>query len=575
MAAPRVARNRLSPTANLLRNSRLFSLPKPLPRPNVGETTGAGVTKASDSATLPYPTHQAITTTKSSLARGDWGLKRNLPARSHLLQTSDPVLRITQLDTIEDVTDFDSAADHVRTRQKWEEMSVPLLRHKASADVTSATPHSAFEYRDDVTSYRKEGLDQSGLNLRALRQNKRTREYIQSKNPGREVPFTPHQPPPPTAEVHNSRRWKHDGPWLPGQGANEFTAYLNKEIGKRRNEFNEHLVEFVKNKIYTTRQLTADRSGDIPPMDAAEAQAWQTAREKEWATITQEQIDAGIKALRKETAINPLGSKLVTELITPFLRLPLVQQKNRVYQQHGTGERREYENNIIDPERAPTSTHPSAGLGYLRSRSYLASHPILGPQANPAPVTSRVLQPRTTAFNRDSRARLGVGGFVAMDPYSAEASKNPNASSHLKRDVEVIDIDTPGGKKIMVQPKYGGVSNDGRVHLHVMRSTGPEIRVAMGELEDAPPPLESKQESIDIGNRKKGFTFAKKDVRSGIKELDELSAAGRARAGQEDAPHELSAMSEQGRQFQDFLQSPGRGEPGPGFPGVADALRSE
>lgn len=562
MAVPRVARNRLSPTANLLRNSRLFSLPNPLPRPNVGKTTGAGNTKASDSATLPYPTHQAITTTKSSLARGDWGLKRNLPARSHLLQTSDPVLRITQLDTIEDVTDFDSAADHVRSRQKWEEMSVPLFRHKASGDVTAATPHSAFEERDDITAYRPEGLDQRGLSLRALRQNKRTREYLQSKNPDREVQFMPSRPPPVDAEVHNSRRWKHDGPWLPGQGANEFMAYLNKEIGKRRNEFNEHLVEFAKNRIYTTRMQTANSSGDIAPLDETEALAWQRARERQWATITQEQIDAEIKALRKETAIDPLKSKLVTELITPFLRLPLVQQKNRIYQQTGTGE---YENSIIDPEHAPTSTHPSAGLGYLRSRSYLSSHPILGPQANPAPVASRVLQPRQAAFNRDNRARLGVGGFVAMDPHSAEKSSNkPDHQSN--RDVEYIDINTPGGKKIMVKPVYGGVDNDGRVHLHVMRSTGPEIRIARGELEDLAPPLEQSQEQnfdLDIGNKKKGLRFANRGVKSGIPALDQLSAAGR-NAGEKGAAHELSATSEAGRQFQDFLQSPGTVQPGPG-----------
>ena len=123
-----LSRQSLSPTANLLRNSRLFSLPNPLPRPPVSETYGAGISKASDTATLPYPTHQAIATTKSSLARGDWGLKRPIPSRSHIVQTSDPVLRITQLDTIEHVTDFDSAADHVRTRQKWEEMGMPMMK---------------------------------------------------------------------------------------------------------------------------------------------------------------------------------------------------------------------------------------------------------------------------------------------------------------------------------------------------------------------------------------------------------------------------------------------------------------
>lgn len=556
MAVPRVTRNRLSPTANLLRNSRLFSLPNPLPRPVVGETTGAGVQKASDSATLPYPTHQAITTTKSSLARGDWGLKRNLPARSHLLQTSDPVLRITQLDTIEDVTDFDSAADHVRTRQKWEAMSAPILRHAASRDVTSSTPPSAFESRNDITSYRKEGLDESGLFLRALKVNKRARELLQSKNGGREVQFTPFQPPPVTGEVHNTRRWKHDGPWLPGQGANEFMAYLTKEIGKRRAEFNEHLVEFVKNEIYTTRQLAAARSGDIAPIDAAEAQAWQQAREKEWATITQEQIDAGIKTLRKETANNPLGSKLVTKLITPFLHLPLVQQKNKTYQRGET----EYANFVIDPEHAPTSTHPSAGLGYLRSQAYLTSHPVLGPQANPAPVASRVLQPRMTAFNRESNARLGVGGFVVHDPFSSNNQNNkPRADRPV--DVESIDLTTPGGKKIFVRPRYAGVSNDGRIHLRVARSTGPEIQVAQGHLDEVAPAREAQAQdfALDLGG-KKGFAFARKGQRSGVRELDELTA--RRVPVAEDAAQELSATGEQAMQFQEFIQSPGRARPG-------------
>ncbi|KAF1922530.1 uncharacterized protein M421DRAFT_426824 [Didymella exigua CBS 183.55] len=549
MAVPRVTRNRLSPTAHLLRNSRLFALPNPLPRPVVGETTGAGVTKASDSATLPYPTHQAITTTKSSRARGDWGLKRNLPARSHLLQTSDPVLRIAQLDTIEDVTDFDSAADHVRTRQKWEQMAVPMMRHVAGPDVTGPAPPSAFEPRDDTTSYRRAGLDESGLFLRALRENKRAREYRQWRAEGREQQFTPFQPPPVSGDVHNTRRWKHDGPWLPGQSADDFSAYLAKEIAKRRREFNEHLVEFVKNEIYTTRQLAAARAGDLAPMDEAEAQAWQAAREKEWAAMTPDDVAAGIKALRKETALDPLRSKLVTKLITPFLRLPPVRDKNSRYQQHDS--RRDYDNYIIDPERAPTSTHPSAGLGYLRTRAYLASHPILGPQASPAPVTSRVLQPRLTAFSRDNYARLGVGGFVTLDQHLGQTGSRADHHA-VVRDVETIDITTPGGKKMPVNPLFAAVSNDGRVHLKVRRASGAEAAVARGALNDVTPPLEQAGQGIEFGSRRRGFKgFARPGEKSGVRALDELGAAGRA-----DGASELLETSAQARLFQDFVRAP-------------------
>ena len=157
-----------------------------------------------------------------------------------------------------------------------------------------------------------------------------------------------------------------------------------------------------------------------------------------------------------------------------------------------------------------------------------------------------------------------------MDPHSAEKSTNkPDHQSN--RDVEYIDINTPGGKKIMVKPVYGGVDNEGRVHLHIKRSTGPEIRIARGELEDLAPPLEQIQEQkfdLDIRNKKKGLRFANANVKSGIPALDELSAAGVGGsgrgAGTEGAAHELSAMSEQGRQFQDFLQSPGTVQPGSG-----------
>src|SRR5689334_15181708 len=108
-------RQSLSPTANLLRNSRLFSIPNPLPRPpaSVQFRDGAGVIKESETATRPFPTHQAIATTPKSAARGDWGLKRPLPVRSRLLQSGDPVVRVNALDTIEHITDFDSATDHV------------------------------------------------------------------------------------------------------------------------------------------------------------------------------------------------------------------------------------------------------------------------------------------------------------------------------------------------------------------------------------------------------------------------------------------------------------------------------
>ncbi|RMZ73360.1 Mitochondrial ribosomal MRP51 [Pyrenophora seminiperda CCB06] len=690
-----LSRQSISPTANLLRNSRLFSLPNPLPRPTVSENFRASVIKASDTATLPYPTHQAIATTKPSLARGDWGLKRPIPSRSHLVQVSDPVLRVTQLDTIEHVTDFDSAADHVRTRQKWEEMGVPLMKgmtQMRNPDFNGVPPSGAFEIRDDTTHYDTDmGLDEAGLYLKALknsmpserakaewetfhaqwkgkweekkaswtsrgwgeqltdfesaqekakqgrrqlldrhkrilkRESKAFRTHwatewaakkadwearglsspehperaaeatalkkqvsdaavalrkrwveekasLAGKTPARmpwlveftafeqeqedakralrqqiaATPFAPLNPPPVDPVVHNTRRWKHDGPWLPGMSADDFVAYLSKEISARKKEFKAYLTEYVKSEIYTSRRLAAkNNTEDMPPLDSQEAEAWQATKEKEWRNISPSEIEAGIKTLRKETASDPLSSKLVRKLIFPFLRVPTIKLKHSAYAMDES--RNDVNAYHFDQELAPLSTHPSAGLGYLRTKSYITNHPILGPQAKPAPITARILQARRTAAGRqEAYAKFGVAGFVANDQY-----RNTGGSYQVgAKDVETLDVDTPGGRKVFVQPLFASVSNDGRVHVKIMRSTGPEVDVARGELDDRPPARETMESDPlrNLGSM----------GRSGVKELDEMSG-------------EAAMLNQYLRSGSDA----GSGMPSEGFPGVSEALRGE
>ena len=624
-----LSRQSLSPTSHLLRNSRLFSLPNPLPRPPVSESFGAGITKASDTATLPYPTHQAIATTKASLARGDWGLKRAIPSRSHIVQTSDPVLRVTQLDTIEHVTDFDSAADHVRTRQKWEEMGVPMMKgmsYMRDQEWGNTPPPGAFEVRDDTTSYDTDmGLDEAGLYLQALKKSmpveraktewhvfnatwaekweakkatwrergwsnqladfeafqkeankakKQATQLSQGAPPSmpwyeeftafqeeqeaaknalkqRLSTFTPFTPPPVDPIVHNTRRWKNDGPWVPGMSADDFVAYISKEISGRKKEFNNYLVEFVKNEIYISRRFAASKSDQRPPMDMQEAEKWQAEQEKSWRNITKADINAGIKSLRRETATDPLTSKLVSKLILPFLKLPAMRLKNRNYAVDASS--RDFDTYAFDQSTAPLSTHPSAGLGYLRTKSYITNHPILGPQAAPTPIPARVVQARRTSARTEVYARLGVGGFVANDQFKSTDSNFASRAGNRReaKDVETIDVDTPGGKKLLVNPLFGSVTNDGRIHIKLLRSTGPEIAVARGELDDKPPVRENVDED-PLRDLSAGLG------RSGVKELDEMSG--------------------EAQKFSEFLESQrpqGRASPPKGFPGVGEALRGE
>ena len=616
------------------------------------------------------------------------------------MQVSDPVLKVSQLDTIEHVTDFDSAADHVRTRQKWEEMGVPMMKgmtQMRDQDLSGTPPSGAFETRDDTTSYDTElGLDEAGLYLKALRKSMpaerakaewetfnatwkekweekkaswrsrgwgerladfesaqqnatkgrlqlrtqhkkaykteskafRTRwaaewaakkadweargltnpehpervtetnalkkleskaaadlrkrwaekkaglagqtpasmpwlteftafeqEQEEAKKTLRQelaaVPFTPLTPPPVDPIVHNTRRWKHDGPWLPGMGADDFITYLCKQISGRKKEFQAYLTEYVKTEIYTTRRLAATKTGSQEmPLDPQEAEAWLAAQEKKWRHITPSEVQAGIKALRKETANDPLTSKLVRKLILPFLRLPAIKLKHSAYDRDAST--RDIDAYHFDQETAPLSTHPSAGLGYLRTKAYLTNHPILGPQAQPAPITARVIQARRTAMRTESYARLGVGGFVANDQFrSADSYQASRLHASSAKDVETIDVDTPGGKKILVHPLFASVSNNGRVHVKILRATGPEGAVARGELDDRPP----VREAVDSDPLRDLASLG----RSGVKELDEMSG-------------EAAALN-------DFLTSTGSGAgngmSGQGFPGVSQALRGE
>ncbi|PSN69420.1 hypothetical protein BS50DRAFT_341665 [Corynespora cassiicola Philippines] len=554
-------RQSLSPASNLLRNSRLFAIPNPLPRPAVGETSGSGSQKGSDSATTPYPTHQAITTTKSSLARGDWGLKRAIPARSRIVQTSNPVLRINQLDTIEHITDYDSAADHVRTREKFEELGIPMMRDLEfthGTGMTATKPKSAFEERADTTAYDSDkSLDDAGLFLEAIKESSRNNIKKAKKGKGK-AQFTPFTPPAPDAAPRDNRRWKHEGPWLPGMSADEFSDYVSRELLKRRGEFNGYLREYVKGEIYAQRKVAARKasaqSEEGMPLDAAEAEALNAKQEAEWSAISKEDIANGIRVLRREAALDPWHSNLVKKLIIPFLRLPPMKLQDVTYNQSAS----EY---VVNQKRftgdtTPLSTHPSAGLGYLRTNAHLANHPILGPQAKHTPVPARVVQPIETSTNKADYARLGVAGFVANDEWRAAASRTQNSRS----DVYNIDIHTPGGRKVPVHPQYAAVSNSGRIHLRLTRAVGAEVAVSRGELEDKPPAREfsSRDPLADLGGVGAAAPAAAGEDSAQAKDLQRLVEKLAKRREQKERKGEVPASE------------PFR--PGQGFEGVGEAV---
>ncbi|KAF2197093.1 hypothetical protein GQ43DRAFT_444535 [Delitschia confertaspora ATCC 74209] len=469
MSLGRVSRQSASPAANLLRNSRLFSLPSPLPKPSPSADTGSSTQGVSDTATLPYPTHQAIATTLSSLSRGDWGLKRNLPLKS-TANTSKPAIRFSAIDTIEQITDFESAQDHVRTVEKWEELNVPMLTHSIPQDATALKPRSAFERDLDITAGSDERtVDERTLLFQALKQ--RVRHTRSSKNVTNENGYEP-LPVKAATRRTNGTRWKFEGPWIPTMTASEFTRYVEKSVSERQTEFHAYVVEYVKHKLYNTRAAT-ERAQQDWPEDAEEARQLEDKLKVEWSKFDEKDIAATIQNLRKESLSDPINSELLQKLIIPFLGLPPIALKSTAYNVHTDRE--------FELQTSARTTHPSGGLGYLRTNAYLENHPILGPQASHTPVPARVVRPRRLPNSSTKMAKLGVAGVVTNQPPTARGGTGATAV------LQELNLDAPGGHKIWVDPKAGSVTRDGRISLDLQFADQVAVAVKKGETEEKIP----------------------------------------------------------------------------------------
>ena len=209
-----MASKQASPTGNLLRRSRLFSLPPPIRKRQTPNGNVIGST-ASSARSTPHPIYAAIETPPASLCRGDWGLKRPLPLKS-TTSTSTPVIRISKVDSNAHIVDFESASDHVQTLRKWQEMNIPVVKERAPKSVTTA--RGAFD-------------DDEERRVTTLRQT-------------------------------DSTRWRYHGPFLAGMEQGEFDAYLGATVKRRRKRFLHFLWAKVLQDHRTQLQREAGDAGE-------------------------------------------------------------------------------------------------------------------------------------------------------------------------------------------------------------------------------------------------------------------------------------------------------------------------
>lgn len=411
----------VSPGAALLRSSRMFSIPKPLPEPP-SSNLAIGDFK-SPTMTRHYPQYQSITTPHSSREKGDWGFKRPLPLKT-TMNTSTPLIRVKQVDSIESVTDFASAADHTLSLEKFQELRVAMTLPPKAFDKNSKRPLPRTDLA--LTSVFEEDLDFTDVR----------------QTPG------------------NDKRWKFQGPWLARMQEGDFINYLEKKVRPRRAEFRKLLKERLAAALTTRQNNTAKENGDPVPSTVYPSD------------ITEEQFTDFLRSLRSDRAT-------LYGLVSKFLDLAPLSHPIGIVQTIWNGG----DNGHESPwgKSGPPPSHPSAGISYLRTTSYMENHPVYGPQARRTPVLSRVVAPRPR--NGPGGAKLGVGGFITDVPagdseFNQRASNKGFGQKKMLAGILQLDTTTYGGAKAYVEPQHASVDPSGKVVVQLRGSDAESQLVA-------------------------------------------------------------------------------------------------
>ncbi|KAH8172111.1 mitochondrial ribosomal protein subunit domain-containing protein [Sarocladium implicatum] len=401
-----------SPGGQLLRTSRLFSVPKPLSEPQTN-AVNLGLNKSS-TMTKAYPTHQTFTTPKSSRELGDWGFKRPFPLRT-TTKSSTPLLRIKQVDTVENVTDFASAADLSLTLEKFQEMRVaPVL------------PDGNDRYGTPVEQ--RKGVFEEDMDITDLAKGEGT-----------------------------DRKWKFEGPWLARMDEGSFERYLNTAVRPKRQAFR-HLLKLRLLEDKNRAQASLAQENGRPPPEPLELES-----------IAEGEFFEYLRTLRNHRPT-------LYTLVADFLDLaPLTTPVGIV----------DSLKLILDdyqPRKSPYGisgaprTHPSAGLGYLRTNAVMENHPVFGPQRHRTPVQARILYPKSGT----EPAKLGVGGMVTEAPRGDNSYNTRYGAQRRMAGVDRLDVSTRGGAKGWVEPQGVVIDPSGSAVLQI-KEANQEARFVASE----------------------------------------------------------------------------------------------
>lgn len=400
----------MSPGGSLLRASRMFSLPQAIPSPP-GDYQAA-TSYNSETATQAFPTLQTVTAPETFRQRGDWGFKRNFPLRS-TAKTSTPYLRVKQVDSMEHVTDFASAADHTLSLEKWQEMNIAITLPHFIPESATATiahidtkPESVFESKYDFT---------------ALDSDKKTKA--------------------------GQMRWKYGGPWLGNMTEGEFQKYIKNVVRPRKTEFRQFLRERLAVRLTKDKDHAANDGGSTAALEAVQ--------QVQPGDITEEQLTDYLRELRQDRYS-------LYDLVGEFLDLapiePASHEPQDVLGKLAPNQKKTLERENPYALHGPPITHPSAGLSYLRTSAYIDNHPAYGPLRYHPPVKGRVFVSSGDVSSMGKSGTLGVGGFVVGNKKLEKGVRHTGTHN--------FDASAQGGQKLWAQIYSAQVNSQGRVLLH-------------------------------------------------------------------------------------------------------------
>lgn len=482
-----MAAARISPAANLLRNSRLFAIPAAVALPAV-EPSSEPVSH-SDSATTPYPTRAALESPWSSLNQGDWGLKRALPIKT-TTKSGTPLVRFQRgIDTPEHVVDFESAADHVLTLRKYQELNLrvtlPAPRTKRAA-LNGPQRTSAFDAQGDHTTEQpiahhttQSWLDESP-SQRAERMPQHLKESIlrtQKERNQDDVQSTQSQPQSQTLvrSEEELRRWRYSGPYLAGLNGLEFDAFLKTITREKKAAFR----EMIKNDL-VERQAAQQR------MKALE-EGQTDALLQEPFEPTEDDVTSHMRYLRSEPSkFGPLIAKFFDLADGPN---PTQMKDPWHYGRHTIAA-------DLYKESGPPRTHPSAGLSYIKLDTSVRNDPATGPRANRAPVAARLLKSRQIEHNRHIPT-VGVAGFVVGQPESIGFQDQDQKWQPVEN-----------GPKLVVTPTATTISQAGKVEIQT-------TKMSQWAVDDELPVDPTQKRSTDGAQTRRPFSSQLPNLDSG------------------------------------------------------------